>query len=57
MMAYSVDAVNSIFTENERKSARERRVRKEIKTKVIYTYKEGILESTPRWRKTKNSER
>ncbi len=46
MMAYSVDAVNTIFTEKERKSARERRIGKKIKTKVIYTYKDGILEST-----------
>lgn len=46
MMAYSVDAVNSVFTEKERESARERRVGKGVKTKVIYTYKDGILEST-----------
>jgi len=45
-MVYSVDAVNAVFTEKERKSARERRLNKNIKTKVIYTYKEGSLEST-----------
>jgi len=46
MMAYSVDAVNSVFTEKERKSARERRIGKGVKTNVIYTYKDGTLENT-----------
>jgi len=46
MMAYSVDAVRAVFTEEERKRARERRIKKGIKTKAIYTYKDGVLEST-----------
>ncbi len=46
LMAYSVDAVNKIFSEKEREKARTKRVKKKIKTKVIYTYKDGILKST-----------
>ena len=46
VMAFSVDAVNSIFTEEERRKARAKRIGKGIKTKVIYTYKDGILENT-----------
>lgn len=46
-MAYSVDAVNNIFTQEERGKVRSKRVSKKIKTRVIYTYKNGIIESTP----------
>ncbi len=47
MMAYSVDAVNNIFSEKERKTSREKRIRKGLKTNVIYTYRDGVLENTP----------
>ncbi|MCD6149397.1 hypothetical protein J7J13_01250 [bacterium] len=44
-MAYSVDAVNRVFTNNEMSRFRRKRLNKDIKNKVIYTYKKGILES------------
>ncbi|MDP1884380.1 MAG: helix-turn-helix domain-containing protein [Candidatus Moranbacteria bacterium] len=47
LMAYSEDAVNAVFGDKERKKARNRRLDNKVKTKVIYTYKDGILESTP----------
>lgn len=45
-MAYSVDAVDNVFLEGERKLAQKKRIDKNIRTKVIYTYKNGIVEST-----------
>jgi sugar-specific transcriptional regulator TrmB len=45
-LIYSVDALNKIFSDEERKKARVRRIKKGIKTKVIYTYKDGELKST-----------
>lgn len=46
-MAYSVDAVDKVFSKEERTKARSKRIQKKVKTKVIYTYKDGILENTP----------
>ena len=46
-MAYSVDAVNKNFTQEERSSQRGKRIDRKIKTKVIYTYKDGVLKNTP----------
>ena len=46
-MAYSVDAINSVFSERERQRARDKRIIKGVKTKVIYTFKNGILQNTP----------
>jgi HTH-type transcriptional regulator, sugar sensing transcriptional regulator len=45
-MAYSVDAVNKIFSEKERSDARAKRIKKGLKTKAIYTYKDGFLKSS-----------
>jgi len=45
-MAYSVDSVDNIFMQEERERAKKKRLDKNIKTKVIYTYKNGVLEST-----------
>jgi len=47
LMAYSKDAVDSLFDEKERERARDRRIKNKVRTKAIYTYKNGILESTP----------
>lgn len=45
-MAYSVDAVNKIFSEKERNDARTKRIKKGLKTKAIYTYKDGFMKNT-----------
>ncbi len=45
-MAYSVDAVTSVFSKTERSGVREKRINKGIKTKVIYTMKNGKIRST-----------
>lgn len=45
-MAYSVDALDKVFSIEEREKARNKRIKKNVKTKVIYTYKNGILENT-----------
>lgn len=47
LMAYSKDAVDELFDDKERKRARERRLKNKVNSKAIYTYKNGILESTP----------
>lgn len=47
-MIYSVDAVNKVFTEKDRARWREKRVKKDIDTKVIYTFKEGELSNLPK---------
>ncbi|HEX8974113.1 MAG TPA: helix-turn-helix domain-containing protein [Patescibacteria group bacterium] len=46
-MAYSVDAINKFFQDKEVASWRSTRAKKGIKTRSIYTYKEGVRESTP----------
>ena len=45
-MAYSVDAVGGLFDKEEKEKMRKQRIEKGIKTKAIYTYKDGVLEST-----------
>jgi HTH-type transcriptional regulator, sugar sensing transcriptional regulator len=45
-MIYSVDMVKKTFEEDERKKSREDRIKSGIKSKVLYTYKNGILETT-----------
>lgn len=45
-MIYPVEKLQEVFLERERLLAREERVRRGIKTKVLYTKKEGKLEST-----------
>lgn len=45
-MAYSVDALDKVFSKEEREKARNKRIQKKVKTKVIYTYKNGVLENT-----------
>lgn len=47
-MAYSVDAVNKVFSEKERLKWREKRVKRGIDTKVIYTFKNGELPNIPK---------
>lgn len=46
-MAYSVDAVEKIFDEKERLKWRSKRLDRNIKTKVIYTYEKGTLPEIP----------
>src|SRR4030042_1390974 len=46
VMAYSVDSKNKVFSIEEQQKARGKRLNKNIKTRVIYTYVNGILEST-----------
>lgn len=46
-MVYSVDDINKVFTGEERRQARQRRIGKSMKTKVLYTLQEGELQSTP----------
>ncbi len=45
-MAYSVDALEKVFSKEDRSKARAKRIGRDVKTKVIYTYKDGNLEST-----------
>jgi len=42
-MAYSLDSVRSVFPPAEREKAFKKRIQKNIQTKVIYTFKEGIF--------------
>lgn len=44
-IAFSEDVLNNFFTEAERKKMREQRLDKSIQAKVIYTFKDGVLES------------
>lgn len=46
-MAYSVDAVDGLFSEEERAKWRKDRINKNIYTKAIYTYKGGVLNNVP----------
>ena len=46
-MAYSVDAVQNVFSEKERNKWRSKRLERSIQTKVIYTYEKGILPEVP----------
>lgn len=46
-MAYSVDAINRVFSDQEREKWRSRRLERGIITKTIYTYKEGVLPDIP----------
>lgn len=45
-MIYSVDELQKVFTEKERQEAKIARLEKSIKTKVLYTFKNGIKSST-----------
>jgi len=45
-MAYSVDAVNKVFSEEEKKKYKIKRIAKNVKVKTIYTYANGILQRT-----------
>jgi len=45
-MAYNKDAVIKTFSEEQRKKWTEHRVKNNIKTQVVYTFKSGILENT-----------
>jgi len=47
-MAFSVDAVDNFFTEEESAKWREKRLERNIKTKVIYTIKDGKLSRVPK---------
>lgn len=46
-MIYSVDEINKFFNPEEINKWRTKRKQKNIKTKSIYTYKDGFRESTP----------
>jgi HTH-type transcriptional regulator, sugar sensing transcriptional regulator len=46
-MAYSKDALGSVFSPSDLEKMRNKRKKHDVKTKVIYTYKDGFLESTP----------
>lgn len=56
-MIYPVDAVRTIFTEDERKIFKEKRIQSDVKTKVLYTFKKGIMESTSDGERIKISEK
>jgi len=45
-MAYSVDEINKFFSQEEVNKWRIKRMQRNIKTRSIYTYKEGMREST-----------
>jgi len=45
-MIYSVDGVAKVLSPSEKNALREKRLGKNIKTEVIYTYKDGSLENT-----------
>jgi len=47
-MAYSVEGVDKIFSEEDKKKWRERRLHSDIKAKAIYTYKTGVLPDIPK---------
>jgi HTH-type transcriptional regulator, sugar sensing transcriptional regulator len=44
-MIYSVDLLNQLFSEDEKRLIRERRVNNQIKNKVIYTFDKGEIKS------------
>ncbi len=46
-MVYSYDSVSKLFEKLERERWQNTRLKKNVKTKVLYTRKEGELESTP----------
>lgn len=46
IMAYSVDYLGNLFSDNERQKMRKKRLERGIKTKVLYTWSNGELEST-----------
>jgi HTH-type transcriptional regulator, sugar sensing transcriptional regulator len=46
-MIYPVDLLNKNFSDTERKINRDARLKKDIKTRVLYTYQDGELKSTP----------
>ena len=46
-MAYSVDSLDKVFSQQEIQKAKEKRVEKALKTKVIYTSDSKTLENTP----------
>jgi len=46
LTAYSVDDVREVFSDEERAKSRKRRIEKGLKIKVIYTFKNGIMENT-----------
>lgn len=45
-MIYPVDKVNNLLTQEERDSLRKKRLDKSIKTEVIYTYENGVLQNS-----------
>jgi sugar-specific transcriptional regulator TrmB len=45
-MVYSVDKVNNLLSKEEKGSLRSKRLAKGIKTEVIYTYENGVLQSS-----------
>lgn len=47
-MAYSVDALNKLFTEEDKIEWRKVRIKRDLYTKAIYTYKDGILQNIPK---------
>lgn len=47
-MAYSVDALNKLFTEEDKIEWRKVRIKRNLYTKAIYTYKDGILQNIPK---------
>jgi len=47
-MAYSVDALNSLFSEKDKEKWRNTRIQRDVFTNAIYTFKNGKLESIPR---------
>jgi HTH-type transcriptional regulator, sugar sensing transcriptional regulator len=47
-MAYSVDALNKLFTEEDKIEWRKVRIKRDLYTKAIYTYKEGVLQNIPK---------
>lgn len=47
-MAYSVDALNNLFSEGEKIKWREIRIKRDLYTKAIYTYREGALQNIPK---------
>jgi sugar-specific transcriptional regulator TrmB len=42
-MAYSVDALNKLFSEDEKSKWRKIRINKKLYTRAIYTYRDGVL--------------
>jgi hypothetical protein len=47
-MAYSVDALNKLFTEEDKVEWRKIRIKRSLYTKAIYTYKDGVLQNIPK---------